>query len=79
MTSDSLFESSTGKKDLERDPRLPALEDNQNKWMLCDCAVSGFSHRAQWNGTKNPWAAHSFSSFVLSLAEVCAARDKLFQ
>lgn len=46
MTSDPLFESGTVKKDLEGDPQLSALEDNQNKWMLCACAGSGFSHRA---------------------------------
>lgn len=63
MTSDSLFESGTVKKDLEGDPQLSALEDNQNKWMLCACAGSGFSHRAWWNGTKIPQVAYSFSSF----------------
>lgn len=50
-TSVSLFESGTVKKDLERDPQLPALEGNQDKWMFCDFAVSGFLHRAWWNGT----------------------------
>lgn len=69
----SLFESDTVKKDLERDPQLPALEGNQDKWMLRDSAVSGFSHRAWWNGTKILQVAHSFSFFDSSLTEVCAA------